>query len=73
MLAAENVQVHSNVGRDVKERLTALRALDKVLYSESRVISECIAAWLEKVEARANSFHKPTHRTPGRQTVSRVK
>ena len=66
MISEENTQVWANVPKPLKKRLETLRAIDHVLYSESRVIWRCIEAHLGHVEAEVKRFRRPTRRTPSR-------
>lgn len=53
MLAKDKTQIWANVPKTLKRRLVALKRIDKVLYSESRVTTECLEAHLSVIEARA--------------------
>jgi hypothetical protein len=66
MLRKEKIQVWANVLKVVDERLEALREVDPVLYSKSRVISACVDAYLPTVEAKAHAFQVPSHDKPRR-------
>lgn len=59
MLAEGKTQIFANVPVEYRDRLDALKEVDKVLYSHSRVIAECLAGYLPQVEQRVQSFHKP--------------
>lgn len=73
MIAEGRTQVFANVPIALKERLDALKEIDKVLYSHSRVTTECLAGWLGNVEQRAQSFKKPTYEAPAkRRRLARV-
>lgn len=67
MLSKEKIQVWSNVPRPIKHRLEVLRKVDPVLYSESRVIWQCVEAHLPTVEANAQSFKSPSQDNPRRR------
>lgn len=68
MLSEDKVQIHANVPEQIKERLKALSAIDKVLFSESRVIWQCCEMALPKIEEHATSpFNVPTHDAPGKR------
>jgi hypothetical protein len=67
MIGKGKTQVWSNVPHPIKGRLEALKEVDPVLYSESRVIWQCLEAYLPTVEANAKSFKSPTQPTPSRR------
>ena len=68
MLAEGKTQVFANVPEEYKERLDALKSIDKVLYSNSRVMAECLEHYLPVVERRVQSFKKPMHETSTKRT-----
>lgn len=64
MISRSKTQVWANVPKPLKARLKALRKIDPVLYSESRVIWQCLEAYLPVVEANAvvdRKRGKPAH------------
>jgi len=65
MLGPDKTQVWANVPKTLKSRLIALKELDPVLFSESRVTSQCLAAHLPVIEANAKSFPEPMYESPG--------
>lgn len=67
MIGDGKTQVFANVPEEYKERLDKLKDIDKVLYSNSRVVAECIGAHLKIVELRAQSFKKPSQESPSRR------
>jgi hypothetical protein len=71
MYSEDNTQVWAKVRKETKERLETLKSIDKVLYSESRVVQECIDAHLPKVEARAQPFKRPIQDPNGPRTRTR--
>ena len=58
-------QVFTIVPMEIKERLIALKQIDKAVYSETRVIRKCINLALSTVEQEAkSSFNEPIQETP---------
>lgn len=66
MLSDDKVQMFTNVRKETRERLEALKSIDPVLYSHSRVIAECIDGHLGVVEERVAPFRKPSRTRPHR-------
>jgi hypothetical protein len=72
MLRKDKIQVWANILKAVDARLEALKQIDPVIYSKSRVIGQCVEAHLPKVEAVAQpSFNPPAHEAPSRTSRRR--
>lgn len=52
MIRRDKRQTFANIPLALKERLIALRTIDPVLLSESRVIAECLEKGLPRIEQR---------------------
>lgn len=69
-ISDDKIPLWANVKVELKERVEAIKRVDKVLYSESRIVAECLEAHLPKIEARLSrrgGFTPPTHEAQARK------
>lgn len=63
MIGRDKAMVWSSVPKEIKRRLEALRKLDPIALSESRVIWQALESYLPIVEAQIQRHGKPPRRT----------
>ena len=59
MISKNKTSVWANVPLPIKERLEALRKVDPVIYSESRVIWKCLETGLPLIEQEVETAQVP--------------
>lgn len=68
MISPRKRAVFVVISEETDARLQALKQLDKVVWSGSRVINQCIEDSLAKIEKKAGIFKSPTKKSSGRRT-----
>lgn len=64
MISRNKTMVWSNVPKELKRRLEALRKIDPMQCSESKVIWRALEHYLPIEEAQVLHFHIPIQKTP---------